>query len=173
MKAQTTGTGAPHERTGPKHKEQISARKRHASERSSAKDAKLTHHPRPLRQAKVQNKRQDAALRERVNGKGRNQHGEQAANQHVTPGCVSERHGKGAGTPASSHAPQQGVQLRARLDDAIRANGAGPRWTHTNMLPMQAIAMAHWQFWATAMAVYPRAWISANSSWLDRRSAQG
>jgi len=90
MNAQTTGMGAPHKRTGLRHKEQISVRKRHASATSNAKDAKLTRHPRPLRQAKVQNKREDAALRERVNGKGRNQHGEQAANQHVTPGCVSE-----------------------------------------------------------------------------------
>ena len=34
------------------------------------------------------------------------------------------------------------------------------------MPPKQAIAMAHWQFWATAIAVYPRAWIAASSPWL-------
>jgi len=34
------------------------------------------------------------------------------------------------------------------------------------MSPMLAIAMAHWQSLAAAMAVYPRAWISASSPWL-------
>jgi hypothetical protein len=49
-----------------------------------------------------------------------------------------------------------------------------------SMPPMQAIAMAHWQFWATAMAVYLRASISMVGSPLNamtirdggRRSSQ-
>jgi hypothetical protein len=180
MTAQTARTGAPRKRTGPKQNTKISARKKHASSRHNGKDAKLTRQPRALRQAKKQNKREYSAFGEQVNEKGRNRHDEQAANKQVNPndapglvsgrpsatqGPIDQQHGR----PASSNDPRQGMQLKERLDDAIRTNGAGLRLTHTSMLPMQAIAIAHWQFWATAMAAYPRAWISASSPWLGRR----
>jgi hypothetical protein len=58
---------------------------------------------------------------------------------------------------------QRGLALKEGSDDAIQANGAGLRLTHASMLPMQALAMAYWQFWSTTMAFYPRAWISASS----------
>ena len=178
MTAQTARTNAARKRTGPKQmKKQISAQKKHASARHSGKDAKLTSEPRSLSKTEKQNKR-DATLRERANGKAHNHLDEQAANRQVIPNSaphsVSERKDRASangehGHPAPSHDPQQGMQLKERLDDAIPANGAGLRLPHPSMLPMQAIAMAHWKFWATAMAVYPRAWISASSPWLDRR----
>jgi hypothetical protein len=183
MTAQPSRTGAARKRTGSKQKNtQISTRKKHASARHNGKDAKLTREPRTLRQAEKQNKREGAALSERANGKDRNHDDEQAANQQVTlnhaPGSVSERKDRASaaqhpidgehGCPASSHDPQS-MQLKERPDDAIQANGAGLRSTHASMLPMQAIATAHWQFWATAMAVYPRAWISACSASLGGR----
>jgi hypothetical protein len=61
------------------------------------------------------------------------------------------------------------MELSEMSDDAIQANGAGLRLTHASMSPMQALALAHWQFWSTAMAFYPRAWISASSPSLGRR----
>jgi hypothetical protein len=181
MTAQTARMGAPRKHTGPKQ----NTRKKRALSRHNGKDAELTRQPRTLRQAKKQkqNKREYSAFGEPANDKGRNRHDEQAANQQVNPndapglvngrasatqGPIDQQHGR----PASSHDPQQGMQLKERLDDPIQANGAGPRLTHTSMLPMQAIALAHWQFWATAMAAYPRAWISASSPWLGRRLTQ-
>jgi hypothetical protein len=179
MTAQTARTDAARKRTSPKQKKkQISAQKKHASARHNGKGAKLTSEPRTLRKTEKQNKREDATLRERANGKAHNHHDEQVANQQVTPNsaphsvseCKDHASANGEhGRPAPSHDPQQGMQLKERLDDAIPANGAGLRLTRPSMLPMQAIAMAHWQFWATAMTVYPRAWISASSPWLDRR----
>ena len=183
MTAQPSRTGAARKRTGSKQKnKQISTRKKHASARHNGKDAKLTREPRALRQAKRQSKREGAALSERANGKGRNHHDEQAANQQVTPNhaldSVNERKDRASATQhpidgehgrrASSHDPQS-MQPKERPDAAIQANGAGLRLTNASMLPMQAIAMAHWQFWATAMAAYPRAWISASSASLGRR----
>ena len=182
MTTQTSRTGAARKRAGLKQKnKQISTRKKHSSARHNRKDAKLTREPRILRQAEKQDKREDAALSERANGKGRNHHGEQAAQQvtlNHAPDAVSEckdrasaiQHpidGEG-GRPASSHDPQ-GMALKERSDDAIQANGAGLRLTHASILPMQALAMAHWQFWSTAMAFYSRAWISASSPSLGRR----
>jgi hypothetical protein len=185
MTAQTSRTGAARKRTGSKQKnKQISTRKKHASAsaRHNGKDAKLTREPRTLRQAEKKNKREDAALSARANGKGRNHHDEQPANQQVTlnqaAGSVSERKDRASAIqhaidgehepPASSHDPQS-MQLKERPDDAIQANAAGLQLTHAGMLPMQALAMAHWQFWSTAMAFYPRAWISASSLSLGRR----
>jgi hypothetical protein len=159
MTAQTSRTDAARKRAGLKQKnKQISTRKKHSSARHNRKDAKLTREPRILRQAEKQDKREDAALSERANGKGRNHHGEQAANQRVTlnhaPDAISERKDRASaiqhrmdgegGRPAPSHDPQ-------------------------GMAPMQALAMAHWQFWSTAMAFYSRAWISASSPSLGRR----
>ena len=183
MTAQTSRTDAARKRAGLKQKnKQISTRKKHSSARHNRKDAKLTREPRILRQAEKQDKREDAALSERANGKGRNRHGEQAANQQVTlnhaPDAISERKDRASaiqhpmdgegGRPASSHDPQ-GMALKEGSDDAIQANGAGLRLTHASMLPMQALAMAYWQFWSTTMAFYPRAWISASSPSLGRR----
>jgi hypothetical protein len=176
MTAQPSRTGAARKRTGSKQKNtQISPRKKHASATHNGKDAKLTHEPRTLRQAEKQNKREGAALSERANGKDRNHDDVQAANQQGTVNqasdsvCKRKDRGSAAqhpideenGRPASSHSE--------RPDDAIQANRAGLRLAHDSMLPIQAIAIAHWQFWATAMAVYPRAWISASSASLGRR----
>jgi hypothetical protein len=184
MTAQTSRTGAARKRSGSKQKnKQISPRKKHTSARHNGKDAKLTREPRTLRQTEKQNKRDDAALSKRANGKGRNHHDEQAASQPVTlnhaPAPISERKDRASaiqhpidgerGRPASSHDPQS-IQLKERPDDAIQANEAGLRLTtHASMLPMQALAMAHWQFWSTAMTFYSRAWISASSPSLGRR----
>jgi hypothetical protein len=181
MTTQPSRTDAARKRTGSKQKnKQISTQKKHASARHNGKDAKLTREPRTLRQAERQNKREGAALSERANGKGRNHDDEQVANQQVIPNhapdSLSERKDRASATQhpidyanaASSHDPQS-MQLKARPDDVIQANGAGLRLTHASMFPMQAIAIAHWQFWATAMAVYPRAWISASSPSLGRR----
>jgi hypothetical protein len=181
MTAQTARTDAARKRTGPKQRnKQISARKKLASSRHNGKYAKRTRQPRTLRQAKKQHKREGAVLRERVNGNGRDHHDEQVANQQVTSNypldLVSERTSatqgsidREQGRPASSDDPQQqGMQPKERLDDAVQANGAGLRLTHPSMLPMHAIAMAHWQFWATAMAAYPRAWISVSPPRLGR-----
>jgi hypothetical protein len=176
-------TDAAHKRTGSKQKnKQISTQKKHASARHNEKNTKLTRDPRTLRQAAKQNKREGAALSERANGKGRNHHNEQAAKQQVTlnhaPDTLGERKDRVSATqrpidqehgrPASSHDPRT-IQPKERPDDANQANGAGLRLAHVSMLPMQAIAMAHWQFWATAMADYPRAWISASSASWGRR----
>ena len=183
MTARPSRTGAARKRTGSKQKnKQISTQKKHASARHNGKDAKLTREPRTLRRAERQNKREGAAHSERANGKGRNHHDEQVANQQVilnhAPDSLSERKDRASATQhpidrehahaASSHVPQS-MQLKARPDEVIQASGAGLRLTHASMFPMQAIAMAHWQFWATAMAVYPRAWISASSPSLGRR----
>ena len=63
--------------------------------RHNGKGAKLTSEPRTLRKPEKQDKREDAALRERANGKGRNHHDKLAANQQITPNdapdSVSER----------------------------------------------------------------------------------
>jgi hypothetical protein len=181
--AQPSKTGAARKRTGSKQKNtQISTRKKHASARHNGKDAKLTREPRSLRQAEKQNKREGDALSEWANGKDRNHDDEQATNQQVTVNQASDsvckRKDRASATqhpidgehgrPASSHTPQS-MQLKERPDDAIQDNGLGLRLTHASMLPIQAIAIAHWQFWATAMAVYPRAWISASSASLGRR----
>jgi hypothetical protein len=183
MLEQTARTRPARKRTGSKQKnKQIPTRKKHASARHNGRDAKLTCEPRTLRQAEKQNKRDVATLSRRTKGKGCNHHDEQAANHQVTliqaPDSVIEREDRASaiqhpidgqrGLPASSHDPQS-MQLKERPDDAIQANGAGLRLTHASMLPMQALAMAHWQFWSTAMAVYQRAWISASSPSLGRR----
>jgi hypothetical protein len=183
MTVQPSRTGAAHKRKGSKQKnKQISTQKKHASARHNGKNTKLTREPRTPRQAAKQNKREGAALGERANGKGRNYHKEQAANQQLTlnraPDTVGERKDRASATqrpidqehgrPASSHDPRS-IQPKARPDDANQANGSGLRLAHVSMLPMQAIAMAHWQFWATAMADYRRAWISASSASLGRR----
>jgi hypothetical protein len=64
--------------------------------------AKLTSEPRTLRKPEKQNKREDAALRERANGKGRNHHDKLAANQQITPNdapdSVSERRDRASAT---------------------------------------------------------------------------
>jgi hypothetical protein len=60
------------------------------------------------------------------------------------------------------------MQLKESPDGAIQANEAGLRLTHASMLPIQALAMAHWQFWSTAIAFYQRAWMSASSPSLGR-----
>jgi hypothetical protein len=169
-------TGTARKRTGSKQKNtQISTRKKHASAMHNGKDAKLIREPRTPRQAGKQNKREGAALSGRANGKDRNHDDEQAANQQVTVNEASDSVCKRKdrawavqhpideenGRPASSDSK--------RPDDAIQANRAGLQFSHDSMLPMQAIAIAHWQFWVTAMAVYPRAWISASSASLGRR----
>lgn len=183
MATQTSRTGVARKRTGSKQKnKQISSRKKHASARRNGKDAKLTGELRTLRQAEKNNRREDAALSERANGRDRDHHDEQAANQQVIPNDApdsgSERKDRASarqhpidrehGPPASSRDPRS-MRLKARPDLAIQANGAGLRVTHASILPMQALAMAHWQFWSTAMAFYQRAWISASSPSLGHR----
>jgi hypothetical protein len=168
--------------------EQISARQEQASARRSGKAPKLARKPRTPLQPERQNRCEHPTHRERANGKGRNHPDEQLANQQRTPPDAPDSVGEGSAVEpeasraqlirsnkqtsaaggrvhedlrsASSQDPQQRRQLKETLDEPKRANGVGLPSAYRSMLhPVQATAIAHWQFWARAIATYQRAWI--------------
>jgi hypothetical protein len=168
---------------------QISARQEQASARRSGKAPKLARKPRTPLQPERQNRCEHPTHRERANGKGRNHPDEQLANQQRTPPDAPDSVGEGSAVEpeasrfqliqsnkqtsaaggrahgdhvrsASSQEPQQRRQLKETLDEPKRANGVGLPSAYRSMLhPVQATAIAHWQFWARAIATYQRAWI--------------
>ena len=168
---------------------QISARQEQASARRSGKAPKLARKPRTPLKPERQNRCEHPTQRERANGKGRNHPDEQRANQQRTPPDAPDSIGEGSAVEpeasrahlihsnkqtsaaggrahgdhvhsASSHEPQQRRQLKETLDEPKRASGVGLPLAYRSMLhPVQATAMAHWQFWARAIATYQRAWI--------------